>query len=65
MVQAVISTQSHIKENRTCLLREKHLKMTKEGDMTDFQNMEKVTEEWLFTISHNMAKKEKCNKIIK
>lgn len=36
---------------------------------TDFQNMktsmEKVTEECLFTISHKMGKKEKCNKIIK
>lgn len=37
--------------------------------MTDFQNMKtsivKVTEEWLFTISHNMGKQEKCNQIIK
>lgn len=31
--------------------------------MTDFQNvktsMQEVTEEWLFTISHNMGKKRK------
>lgn len=37
--------------------------------MTDFQKMktimEKVTEERLFTVSHNMGKNETCNKIIR